>query len=176
MSDNLNKEGTIENYFENQFEYVYKWLSFAEAKNAALVAFNVAVLKVVNDIKDISMGLKIFILVLLIVSLIIALKSFFPDLSNKVEDNKSVFDENKNLIFFQDIAQIPNEHILLKLVKEKYFPEKDDSYIENKYLLDLSSEILINSRITLNKYKSFRTALCIDMIAMIFIMFVYIFG
>lgn len=77
MSDNLNKEGTIENYFENQFEYVYKWLSFAEAKNAALVAFNVAVLKVVNDIKDISMGLKIFILVLLIVSLIIALKSFF---------------------------------------------------------------------------------------------------
>ena len=176
MSDSLNKEEPIKKYFENQFEYVYKWLSFAEAKKAALVAFNVAVLKVANDIKDIPTGLKIFILILLIVSLIIALKSFFPDLSSKVEDSESEFNENKNLIFFQDIAQIPNEHALLKLVKKKYFPEEDDNYIENKYLLDLSSEILINSRIALNKYKSFRTALYIDMIAIVSIMFAYVFG
>ena len=62
-TDQINDISQIKDYLENQFEYIYKWLSFAEAKNAALVAFNVAMLKVANDIKDIPQGLKIFILI-----------------------------------------------------------------------------------------------------------------
>lgn len=84
--------------------------------------------------------------------------------------------ENKNLIFFQDIAQVKNEETLLNLIKEKYFPRLDDRYIKEAYLLDLTSEILINSRITLNKYKSFKNALWFDVGAVIFIMLAYLFS
>ena len=44
-TDQINDISQIKDYLENQFEYIYKWLSFAEAKNAALVAFNVAMLR-----------------------------------------------------------------------------------------------------------------------------------
>ena len=52
-AEQISDMSQIKDYLNNQFEYIYKWLSFAEAKNAALVAFNVAMLKVANDIKDI---------------------------------------------------------------------------------------------------------------------------
>lgn len=175
-TDQINDISQIKDYLENQFEYIYKWLSFAEAKNAALVAFNVAMLRVANDIKDIPQGLKIFILIFLIISLLIALESFFPNLSSKMKDYETDTIENKNLIFFQDIAQVKNEETLLNLIKEKYFPRLDDRYIKEAYLLDLTSEILINSRITLNKYKSFKNALWFDVGAVIFIMLAYLFS
>lgn len=78
--------------------------------------------------------------------------------------------------YFNIVSYGVNEETLLNLIKEKYFPRLDDRYIKEAYLLDLTSEILINSRITLNKYKSFKNALWFDVGAVIFIMLAYLFS
>ena len=43
------KDDILQPFLLNELERVDKWLSFGEAKNAALVAFNVAVLSVNMD-------------------------------------------------------------------------------------------------------------------------------
>lgn len=179
VSENDKKE--IEEFFEKQFENVNKWLSFAEAKNAALIAFNIAMLKIINDLYKVSHIASIIMMILIIVSLCISLKSFIPNLSKKVEQmDKNKVDGNfkdvndvENLIFYRNIAQINKKEILLEMVRNKYFPDVDKSYLDSPYLLDLSEEIVINSKITLKKYNAFSNALHLDLVAVILILIIF---
>ena len=75
-------------YFKDIFENVNRWLFFSEAKNASLVAFNLAVLTIAAEQLDVArcnLFQIIFCLssVLLLISLSISMFSFCPQTNLK---------------------------------------------------------------------------------------------
>lgn len=52
MNDDIHK--TVQNLLKNIFDNVNNWLTHAEAKNAAIVAFNIACLSFIGGMKDIE--------------------------------------------------------------------------------------------------------------------------
>lgn len=160
----------MEEYLEKQLERVDKWLSFAEAKNAALIAFNVAILQAVNFGQLHKIVGTIYILGILL-STGAALLSFMPfakfpnGVLEKIErfikkrSRKKKIEHKANLIFWGDIACFPDAKAYLNDVKEKYFDQTATSDISN----DFAVEIWENSGIASRKYKWFKIALYIDL-------------
>lgn len=100
MEIQMNDNSIVE-MLETIFSNVNSWLNFAEAKNAALMAFNIAMLAVTwgsteNAGKNILFyGVNLAI----VISTIIALKSFKPD-KGKCKEETGVIKENDNLLFY----------------------------------------------------------------------------
>lgn len=156
----------LEEHFEKQLERVNIWLSFAEAKNAALIAFNVAMPSIFVNVCSIYPVYCTVLLVMFILSAMICLFSFVPNLQNHPESlvtNKTPV----NLLFFSDIAAFRDVNSYINQVRERYYPSVSSESI-NGILLDLASEILINSRIATRKYKLFKKGLFLDFFALIF--------
>lgn len=86
-----------------ELERVDKWLSFGEAKNAALVAMNIALLSVGVEFKckSLFLGLRICV----VISMLIALLSFWPIMVNKASAIRlkcmKVRQSGANYLFFQ---------------------------------------------------------------------------
>lgn len=160
MKDNLSE------HFEKQLERTNTWLSFAEAKNAALIAFNVAMTGVLSDVLSEYMPILVFLLTLLLISTIAALFSFMPNLGNRPSP-KSKEQKANNLLFFGDIARCRDERDLIEKTKERYFPEMEESADKKNINIDLASEILINSRLAVRKYSLFKTALLFDFFCLV---------
>lgn len=101
MEIQMNDNSIVE-MLETIFSNVNSWLNFAEAKNAALMAFNIAMLAVTwgsteNAGKNILFyGVNLAI----VISTIIALKSFKPD-KGKCKEETGVIKENDNLLFYR---------------------------------------------------------------------------
>lgn len=133
-------------FLAEQLNRVNSWLSFAEAKNAALIAFNVAILSV--DMKMPEWALCIFRIAIL-VSIVISLISFWPNFAKK--------SSSRNLLFYKDIAELDSQY--KEIINESKDKIKDD-YID---------EIIINSKITMKKYYRFKQALAIDVGIMVFL-------
>ena len=161
----------MEEHFKYIWDQVDKWLSFAEAKNAALIAFNVAVLAVIGDLELKSYEATI-IIILLIIAMLISMISFIPNLNSKIlnKNDKSLKNEvitEKNLLFYGHIGNIKNAEQFIKETRDEYFSEESDKTAFSKLNIDLASEIIINSKIAIKKYKFFKIASLLDSIALI---------
>lgn len=158
-----------------ELERVDKWLSFGEAKNAALVAMNIAVLSVGVEFKckSLFLGLRICV----VISMLIALLSFWPIMVNKASAIRlkcmKVRQSGANYLFFSDIATLNNGKSYLDIVKNQYIRVEFDT--TEKYKVDLADEIVVNSRIAVVKYGIFRIALVIDIIAISLMAILFLF-
>ena len=161
-----NKE--LDELLEKIFSNVNSWLNFAEAKSAANVGFVVACLAAIFSLEDMN-ALLYTICIFLVISGMFSLISFLPKLGNKVirkiplfsKDKKRITDED-NLIFFENIKEYLGE-VYIKQVCKMYFNK--DEYTPTKYQLDLSDEIVYNSNVASCKYKLFKNAVYIDIVA-----------
>lgn len=155
----------FEEFLEKQLERVNEWLTFAEAKNAALIAFNIAAITLIADFRENYPVLSTIIMLIFIASTVYTLLSFVPQTPSR-PDPKIVEDETwvPNLVFWMDIANTKNENHYLQLVKDHYFPD-DPAAPDSALCIDLACEIVINSRIAARKYQFFNRALKIDLAA-----------
>ena len=158
-SDDRNSAVSI---LENTFSNINNWLSFAEAKNAALIAFNIAVLTAMLGSVDVLNKNVLYYIIncALIISSGLALMSFKPKTGNNKRTIQSSNDAD-NLLLFTHIAKYTKEKYLISVYR-KYLNiikrEEDLSKIE----LDYADEITYNAQITVNKYAWFNRALCVD--------------
>ncbi len=183
-------------FLKEQLERTNYWLSFAEAKNGAVIALNIAIMTIMVDLYSYAPTLCTVVLSLLTVSCIICLISFLPDLKNyKNNDNnqqysimKKLFlklklhskkdysqDKSKkiNLLFYADIAKL-NEEQFIDSFKQSYENiSKENSYV-NKIEEDYLSEIYLNSCIAKEKYELFSIAGIIDVLTLFLCIFVFI--
>lgn len=177
---------------EDKIKYIFEntnnWLNFAEAKNAALLAFNVAVITAITSselLTKSSETLVFAVSAILIISSIMSMISFIPKTNNSVSQKvynltigivdeiiNRIFKEsnNENLVFYGYISTFEcsqTDEYLAKL-KDSYFPNKDIEI--TKFEKDLAEEIIINSRITQRKYNYFKAAIYILVIGMILLL------
>lgn len=156
-SENILEDSKIE-FYEKQLERVNYWLSFAEAKNAALIVLNFAALTFLATLFQYAPVICSISMIFFLASSFICIYSFYPNESSNTEDN---------LLFFGDVSKHNEAQEYVKLVSEKYFSGTDDNRNIDKLLMDYSDEILINSKITRKKYKAFRKSIIIDCLGLI---------
>ncbi len=152
-----NRTESLEKIFNN----VNVWLHFAEAKNAAILAFNIAAISAINEFnfaKEIQF-ISYILQIAVFISTIIALASFSPVLKY-IELRKMKKERNINLLLFSDIACFSDSNEYLKKIYKEYWNEQGDlaSQIEK----DFCFEIYENSKIAVKKYQFFRVSLWID--------------
>lgn len=141
-------------FLEKQLDRVNSWLNFAEAKNVALIALNVSLLTIEYD----SFNCVVCLLdILLVISILICLFSFWPDFSGK----------GNSPIFYKDIAESEKEYY--EMIND-YFGENDIEKLNE----ELAKEIKANSKITMKKYKLFKVALAIDFVAFVSLAAIFI--
>lgn len=171
MPDSFHCE--LEAFFEKQLERTNYWLSFAEAKNAALIAFNVAAIAFIAEFQKNFPMFSTVIMILFVVSCIICLVSFFPKAYNRPKMLKTN-EQSDNLVFWNDIAMIKDEERYIELVIDRYFSGKNLNREPNKLCYDLASEIVINSRIARSKYNCFKNALKVDVISFLLCILLFV--
>ena len=156
----------LDEILEKNFSNVNLWLNFAEAKNAANIAFVVACIAAIFSLQ--SKNAILFITcVLLIGSGMSSLISFLPMLGNKERKNFPIKKGKKkitgdNLIFFENIKKYSVDDYI-KQISKMYWG--DDKFAPTKYQIDLSEEIVCNSNIASRKYKLFKIAVYLDIVA-----------
>lgn len=159
------KECLLQQIFDN----VNNWLHFAEAKNAALIAFNIALMAVIVDTNLFSSYILLFSIIIIgvLISTIFALYSFKPINETLKKTSNSNLEEN--LLHFAYIASLEQEEYIKKLY-DHYWGErnKDISAVPMLYK-DYCNEIIANSRITLRKQAYFKYSFYIVMLVIIVI-------
>ena len=165
-----NKE--LDELLDKVFSNVNSWLNFAETKNAANIALVVACIAAIFSLDSMNVLLYV-ICILFTFSGICSLISFlprlgqkivrkFPKLEEKIIKKKVRKDENDNLLFFEAIKKYSgNEYA--KQVSKLYFKTSKKDF--SKYQLDLADEIVYNSDIASRKYKFFKVAAYLDVVA-----------
>ena len=158
----------LDDLLEKNFLNVNSWLNFAEAKNAANIAFVVACIAAIFSIQNMNFLLYI-VCNILILSGLISMMSFFPRLGNVVDGFSDGFlkkrkkkENRENLFFFENIKKYAGDRYI-KQVSKMYFDEND--YIPTKYQIDLSDELVFNSNVASRKYRLFKITVCLDIIA-----------
>lgn len=165
--DDIELYNKLLSHFENQFERTNYWLSFAEAKNGAIIAINVALIAVLITIFDKAPIFCIVAVIFFLISCSISLISFIPNIKGRPVRNKNAKKKIKpNLLFFKDIADIETADKYIELTINRYFDVKGKTLVDD-LVNDLASEILMNSRIALKKYDCFKIALKFDFVALI---------
>ncbi len=156
----------MEERLKNIFANINDWLKFAEAKNAAIIAFNGATLfgilqiianKKLTDLLIVHYFLWAFI-ILEILGILIALFSFLPELKIPLLGSKKrKLDPKKdNLLFFGHIVKFKPEEYLRALYASIGLEKKEGF---EKLELHFANQIIVNSKISLRKYHFFRIAL-----------------
>lgn len=161
-------QNDLNELLEKNFANVNSWLNFAEAKNAANLALVIACIAAILSLDKRNVLLNL-ICILFCISAICSILSFFPKLGKKLQClfERQAIQENDNLIFFEDIKKYTG-YEYVKKINKRYFNTRSESV--GKYQLDIADEIVYNSGVTSYKYKMFRNAVYIDVLA--FIMFV----
>ena len=133
-------------------------LRFAETKNGALLAFDIALLFGIPKIPDVSVKVKYIVTAMIIYSLIITLWSFWP-INKKIKkaEKRKV---NCDLLHFAYIAMYTRNEYLVELYK---------SYWKNEEK-DLAQEIVMNSRIAVRKQNLFKISLGITEMALVLLL------
>lgn len=164
-----NKEQNFDAFFEKQLDRVNNWLSFAEAKNAGLVALNAAIIASVLNVFNENRLLCTIVVVISVISCSLCLVSFIPIYTTKSDNrkvNKYNPDKDYNLVFYIDIAEINDVDKYIGLVNSMYF---DGNAKIGKRDKDLAIEIVENSIISVHKYKCFKCAVKCDFLALLFL-------
>lgn len=161
------------------FENVNNWLSFAEAKNAALVALESTIIIgfITSDIfKTYTMFISIIICICSF-ALLISLYSFIPSIGNKTNkiiqylvklDKQNI---SKNMILFSYIAQYEEDQEGIKKYLEDIKREYEISCEIKQEHKDLAGEIIYNSKLAVKKYKLFGFSLKI-ILGLIFVLII----
>lgn len=156
-------------FLKEQLDRTNYWLSFAEAKNAALIAVNIAIAAVVINMIDGFPVISALTIIILTVSSTICIWSFMPNenTASKNEDTVPLAEEEKekNLLFWGDIASISSSRRYSRLLAENYFLAAEEDLAISSLEQDYIDEIYINSQIAHNKYVLFKKALYIDIIS-----------
>ncbi|KEI04088.1 Pycsar system effector family protein [Clostridium botulinum] len=147
---------------------VNKWLAFAETKNGAIIALNGALLAGLVNImlnKDFNGYFGIWVKIPLYISslcsvlaITFSLISFLPQLS-VFKENEPCSVGNCILNFYGDIAKYKSANQYMKdIYKQYYGVDKEENQLL-KIELDYAKELIINSCITVKKYRWFRLSL-----------------
>lgn len=151
------------------FANVNSWLTFAEAKNAALVTLNGAGLLGLiglltnSDYKG-GRPLTLYLwicAIFLVLGLVVSLLSFKPftlPFNGKKQLLKSQ-EEKLNLLFYGDLAKYNRSQDYLADIYKHYYNKDISEEDFNRLELDYADEILINAKITVKKYQYFKLAL-----------------
>lgn len=150
------------------FNNTNTWLSFAELKHGALIAFDTTIiLGILSELGDkLDMWIVSFSLIAVTISLIISLYSYFPNLKSgkdkwiRVANKKKVHGEN--LLFYGDIYVLSPKQYLNKLYKTYYGKNNVEAF--SKKEVDYAEEIVINSKIAMRKYSMFKVSLIVCII------------
>lgn len=158
-------------FLEKIFENINHWLGFAEAKNAALVAFNIALaaaLSTLTATEGNTVFLTIIILICLIISSLIILLSFIPK-NTICLDSPSLTSIPDNLIYYGNISKFAKTDYI-KAFYRRYWDNPDvDIHAIPKVLEDYFDEILTNAKITCKKQIYFKCGAALDITALILI-------
>lgn len=151
-------------------QQVNEWLKFGEAKNAALLAFNLSVifgvLKVCNEISPDTTWILLLVKVcvtFLMLSSISCLISYVPQLKIKWLIQNDIKDfRNRNILYFGDIAKLTSSDLIEAVIERT--GEKNEP---NHFQINLSEQIVVNSKIALYKYTIFNISLWLSISAII---------
>ena len=158
----------IVSHFEKQLDRTNYWLSFAEAKNGAVIAVNVALMAVLVEIFDKAPVFCVVAMCCFLVSCGLSLISFIPNTNSRPDVEKSTDYDAMNLLFYGDIALIGTTSKYIELSINRYFTGVEPM-IGDKIVYDLASNVLINSRIAMKKYGLFKWAVKVDLLAIAFV-------
>ncbi len=149
-------------FLQQLLENTNTWLHFAEAKNAALIAFNVAIIAafINSNLSVICKPLFTGIIIGLLISTIIALCSFKP--INKYLIKSDNADINLNLLHYAYVASLEKNEFLKKIYTVYWQETFINTSIIPQIEIDYAEEIIQNSRITLEKQTYFKKAFYID--------------
>jgi len=169
--ERLNNEVIMTDALKDIFDNVNNLLKFAEAKNATLIAGNgLVIFGVIRLIKDLHINEYLlcyiyFSLFMMTLSFTIALISFIPN----VKLPAYIFNNNEkkanNLLFFGSIMEY-NEDNYLKDLKDALGLGNDD-YKNQKINQMYANQIIINSKITMKKFKLFNISLHLTLFAIL---------
>lgn len=141
------------------FKNTNKWLEYSEKKNALLLTFIGIQLTLIRLFSNEVKGLSFLSFTILSICFILAIISFFPKTS--IPKNtynwgfpKNSINKNDNLIFYGDIAKYNAEQYISAM--ETYL---NGEISNDKYLVDICTQIVINSEISLVKFIIFKAAI-----------------
>ncbi len=157
----------IQDLLKDIFNNVNNWLTHAEAKNVAIVAFNVACLSLISEIKDIA-NIKILYYIVcvgMLLSTIMALISFFPKMGKETKNQGSRSDSD-NLIFYIDIAKYDKEQYIKAIFKQYAGIDILDTEVQ-KIEKDFAEEITYNATVVIRKYKWFNCAIKTEILMLV---------
>lgn len=148
----------MEHRLHSTLELVNQWLRFAETKNAALLAANSAIVFGIVNSSDHLGGLppwvKVYVWVgvgMIALSAAFSLLSFVPRTRLPWISSTRRPSPDDNLIFYGDIAGYDSRTYLEALHSQAGFEDTELSQVE----FDLAEQIIINSTISLTKYRLF---------------------
>lgn len=149
------------------FANVNMWLHFAEAKNGALIAFNMSLITFITTSET-----NDFIILLIVLSLLLSLLSFIPNfnLFGKFFLSKNLSKEN--LVYYEHILNYSKEEYLKRICEKCNVNIKETSDMH----LDYADEIIINSKITSTKYNIFKCAIILTIVAILIFLFFDLFN
>ncbi len=164
----------VEGRLLTMLEMVNEWLQFAEAKNAGLVALDglalAAILTILPEVEvpeAMTAGLVVASL-LLLVSLGISLWSFLPrsDLGNLVSPAGRRPRATDNLYYFGDVCGYRPEQLAAEIAR-RYDKIRDYDPAQHLSHVDIASQVIANSCITVAKNRSFKVATWIALLALV---------
>jgi hypothetical protein len=158
----------LEKELDSTLKLVNEWLKFAEQKNAAFLVFNASLVWGISKIyeQDPLAGATKYLFLtgnaLCVLSGLICVWSFMPILNMKIPYSW-FYKEKSNSLFFQHIS-LHDEDSYLKLVNDKTSKNKQSfSGYENDY----ANQIIINSKIAVQKYMKFKCSSWLTLISII---------
>lgn len=154
-------------FYEKNLDRVNYWLQFAEAKNAAMIAFIVAVLSIFNA-SFINCYLRILFYVVFLLALCLSLCSMLPKSNMNVDKVDGKYSDEDNYFYWNDIAKYSKSDYVNRI--NELFKSDNSSMLE----LMLASEIITNARIAKHKFSMFRLAGCVVIIGTILIPILFI--
>lgn len=137
------------------FDNVNNWLHFAEAKNGALIAFNIAFMAVIMEsgLKEYSLILYSFIIIGMAASTFAILLSFKP--INKELPKTDAENIKVNLLHYAYVASLEKEEYIQALYAGYWNEANKDINSIPQIEKDYCAEIVENARITMKKQKFF---------------------
>ena len=166
MEQKLDSEKMLK-YLKEQLSRTNYWLSFAEAKNAAIITLNIAIMANIDKLYQCNYCLERIHLIILAVSTGFSIYSFIPNLFKAEFKRKDTSQKGGhvklNLMFYGDIAKLKDVNDYFELTKKLYYKDAEKC----REQVDLAEEVLQNSKITVKKYKISKLAIIIDLMGLV---------
>ena len=143
-------------FYEKNLERVNYWLQFAEAKNAAMIAFVVAILAVLSSFFEKHLVMLLVVSIVYLCGMIISICSMFPKGNMNVDEKDGEYKKTDNLLYWKDIAKYSKTDYV-ETVNQRLFANVNQNTL-NDYEIMLAEEIIANARIANYKYSKFDLA------------------